>query len=191
MVADAAALHAIWTESLFRSPHCQNSCALLLFYPIATYYLALASLAYLSASQIAKCRVSLFPFVKHLAASLWAATASDVVFGKYTNCLQNDFWFGYYRRNGQKSSFPSLTSSRLRCREDFAAGEISEKASPCLIEPGFSPATLLFSLMADIFLKRQDCMYRYYQATQSTTEFFHLYFCLRVTTVRYFSGFYA
>jgi len=56
----------------------------------------------------------------------------------------------------QESSFVSLTSSKLRCRGDFAVGEISEKAFPRLIEPYFSPATLLFLLMAGIFLKRQD-----------------------------------
>lgn len=166
------------------SQYWKGSHALLFAYPIITYYLVLVSLPYWSASKIVKHYVSQSPFVKHCVVSPQAVSTSDVVFSKCANCLENDFWFGYNTRSGQKTSLPSLSFSMLRCRE-----EVSEKSSPSLIEPGFSPATLLLSLMADIFLKRQDWMCWYYHATQNTTEFLHLYFCLRVMTVRYFSRF--
>lgn len=98
------------------SPHWRGSHALLFAYPIITYYLVLASLPCWSASKIVKHYVSQFPFVKHHVDSPRAASASDVVFSKYTNCLENDLWFWYNTKwDGQESSLLSLSSSRFRC----------------------------------------------------------------------------
>lgn len=138
-----------------------------------------------SAFKIVRSYVSLSPFVKQHGVSPWIASDSGIVFSKYKNCLENYFCFRCNNRNGPKISLPFPSSSWLRCEGDFAVGETSEKAYPSLIKPIFSPSTLLL-LRADIFLKREDWVCWYYQAAQNITKFLHLYFCLRVTTLRFF-----
>lgn len=172
------------------SPHWKGSHALLFVYPIITYYLVLVSLPYRRASKVVTMYyVSQSTFLKHCVASPWAAF--DVVFSKYTSCLENYFWFECKTRNGQETSLLSLSSSRLRCKGDFAVERNFRRSFSIPDWTRLLTRHTPSFTMADIFLKRQDWKCWYYQATQNTTEFLHLYFCLRVTTVRYFSGFYA